>query len=222
MTGMAANLANPKIPKRKRIFDLCLTIPGLLILSPLLVVLAVLVRIFLGSPVIFSQLRPGFMGKPFTLFKFRSMTNRLGPDGKLLPDNLRLTGFGRFLRSTSLDELPELFNILAGHMSWVGPRPLLMQYLTRYSPNQARRHHVLPGLTGWAQINGRNALTWEKKFALDLWYVDHWSMKLDFQILLATFGKVLKREGVEPAGQLIAEEFLGSPDNQDQAEKSDR
>ena len=220
MTEMATNSAKTGIPTRKRLFDLCLTIPGLILLSPLLIILAVLVRIFLGTPVIFSQVRPGFMGKPFRLFKFRTMTNRIGPNGELLPDELRLTRFGRFLRSTSLDELPELFNILAGHMSWVGPRPLLNQYMSRYSAEQARRHNVLPGLTGWAQINGRNALTWEKKFELDLWYVDHWSLELDIKILAATFSKVLKREGVEPAGQATADEFMGTPQSPSDPEKS--
>ena len=219
---MATNFAKPRIPKLKRLFDLCLTIPGLILLSPLLIVLAVLVRIFLGTPVIFSQVRPGFMGKPFRLFKFRTMTNRTGPNGELLPDELRLTRFGRFLRSTSLDELPELFNILAGHMSWVGPRPLLMQYMARYSAEQARRHDVLPGLTGWAQINGRNALTWEQKFALDLWYVDHWSLGLDIKILIATFHKVLKREGVEPIGKATADEFMGTPHSPSDPEKSSK
>lgn len=215
---MATKSARPRIPLRKRIFDLCLTIPGLLVLSPVMLVLAVLVRIFLGTPVIFAQARPGFMGKPFTLFKFRTMTNARAMDGSLLPDEIRLTHFGRFLRSTSLDELPELINILAGQMSVVGPRPLLLQYLPRYTPEQARRHHVLPGLTGWAQINGRNELTWEQKFALDTWYVDHWSMTLDLKIVFKTIWKVLKREGVEPSGQAITEEFLGIQPETEQKE----
>ncbi len=209
MTSMDSSDAAPKIPSLKRLFDLLFTIPGLLILSPVFISLAVLVRIFLGAPIIFSQARPGFLGKPFTLYKFRSMTDTRDKAGKLLPDEERLTKFGRFLRSTSLDELPELVNVLKGEMSLVGPRPLLMQYLPRYTPDQARRHHVLPGLTGWAQINGRNALTWEQKFALDVWYVEHWSIGLDIKILLLTVRKVLAREGIEPPDQAIAAEYMG-------------
>jgi len=144
------------------------------------------------------------------IYKFRTMNERRDLEGKLLPDSGRLTNFGRFLRSTSLDELPELLNILRGEMSWVGPRPLLMQYLTRYTPEQARRHNVPPGLTGWAQVNGRNALTWEDKFRLDVWYVDHWSLRLDIQILLLSVWKVIKREGINQDGQATAAEFMGS------------
>ena len=155
-------------------------------------------------------MRPGYLGKPFTLYKFRTMRDERDTNGNLLPDELRLTHFGRFLRSTSLDELPELFNVLRGEMSLVGPRPLLMQYLERYNSEQARRHHVLPGITGWSQINGRNALTWEDKFRFDVWYVDHWSIWLDIKILLLTIWKVIKREGINQPGHVTAEEFMGS------------
>jgi lipopolysaccharide/colanic/teichoic acid biosynthesis glycosyltransferase len=197
-------------PLSKRLFDLLIAIIGLLIISPILLVVAVLVRIVHGSPVLFGQKRPGLRGRPFRIFKFRTMTNARAADGSLLPDEQRLTPLGRFLRASSLDELPELFNILRGEMSLVGPRPLLMQYLERYSPEQARRHDVLPGLTGWAQINGRNALTWEDKFRLDVWYVDHWSFWLDIKILFLTFWKVFKREGISQPGHATMEEFMGS------------
>ena len=200
----------PPIPPVKRLFDLALTIPGLILISPLLLVVALLVRIEHGKPVLFRQTRPGYAGKPFQIFKFRSMTDAYDPQGRLLPDTHRLTRLGRFLRTTSIDELPELFNILRGEMSLVGPRPLLMQYLDLYTPEQARRHNVLPGITGWAQINGRNALTWEDKFRLDVWYVDHWSLGLDIKILLLTFWKVLRREGISQPGHATAEEFRGS------------
>jgi lipopolysaccharide/colanic/teichoic acid biosynthesis glycosyltransferase len=200
------------VPTRKRFFDLILTIPGLILLSPLIIIIAVLVRIKHGSPILFSQVRPGYHGKPFTLRKFRTMTEALDPQGKLLSDEARLTALGRFLRASSLDELPELLNVLKGEMSLVGPRPLLVQYLERYSAEQARRHDVLPGITGWAQINGRNAITWEDKFKLDIWYVDHWSLQLDIQILVQTFVKVIKREGISQPGHATAEEFMGSPD----------
>lgn len=198
------------MPFRKRFLDLLITIPGLVLLSPILLILACLVLIYHGRPVLFKQVRPGFRGHPFMIYKFRTMNERRDLEGKLLPDSGRLTNFGRFLRSTSLDELPELLNILRGEMSWVGPRPLLMQYLTRYTPEQARRHNVPPGLTGWAQVNGRNALTWEDKFRLDVWYVDHWSLRLDIQILLLSVWKVIKREGINQDGQATAAEFMGS------------
>lgn len=198
------------IPTSKRLFDLALTIPLLALLSPLLLLLAILVRLLHGSPVLFRQQRPGYLGKPFFIYKFRSMTNQRDAAGDLLPDAQRLTRLGRFLRATSLDELPELFNVLRGEMSLVGPRPLLMQYLPRYSPEQARRHHVLPGITGWAQVNGRNAITWQDKFRLDTWYVDNWSLPLDVKILWLTFVKVLKREGISQPGHATAEEFLGN------------
>ena len=193
----------------KRLLDLFLTIPGLIFLLPVLMVTAFLVRVKLGRPVLFKQLRPGLGGKPFTILKFRTMTDAHGVDGVLLPDALRLTAFGRFLRATSLDELPELLNVLKGDMSLVGPRPLLMQYLERYSPEQARRHEVKPGLTGWAQVNGRNAITWEEKFQLDVWYVDNWSLWLDIKIIAMTIWKILKREGISQPGQATMEEFKG-------------
>jgi sugar transferase EpsL len=206
----------PPVPPGKRLFDLLLTIPGLVFISPLMVILVLLVRLLHGSPVMFRQRRPGYGGKPFTVYKFRTMTNRRDQEGNLLPDSQRLTRLGRFLRSSSLDELPELINVLRGEMSLVGPRPLLMRYLDRYSPEQARRHHVLPGITGWAQINGRNALTWEDKFRLDVWYVDHWSLGLDIKILLLTFWKVLHREGINQPGFATAPEFLGADPDQEE------
>ncbi len=204
------NLFPPGIPLRKRALDLLLAIPGLILISPILFIVAILVRIVHGSPVFFRQQRPGYLGKPFEVMKFRSMNNARDSAGNLLPDSRRLTRLGRFLRATSLDELPELIHVLRGEMSLVGPRPLLMQYMERYSPEQARRHNVLPGITGWAQINGRNTLTWEDKFRLDVWYVDHWSLGLDLKILLLTLWKVLKREGISQPGYATAEEFTGS------------
>ena len=198
------------LPVSKRLLDLGLTIPGLVILSPLLLIIAAWVRISLGWPVIFTQLRAGYRGRPFYVYKFRSMTDQRDHDGELLPDDQRLTRMGRFLRSTSLDELPELFNVVKGEMSLVGPRPLLVQYLERYSPEQARRHAVLPGVTGWAVINGRNALTWEEKFQLDVWYVDHRSFMLDIKILYTNIWKVFLREGISQPGQATAEEFMGN------------
>jgi lipopolysaccharide/colanic/teichoic acid biosynthesis glycosyltransferase len=199
-----------RIPLSKRIFDLVLTIIGLILLAPLLLVVALLVWIFHGWPVLFTQVRPGYQGKLFRIYKFRTMTNARNDQGNLLSDEQRLTRLGRFLRSSSLDEFPELFNVLRGEMSWVGPRPLLEQYLDRYSPEQARRHHVLPGITGWAQINGRNTLTWDEKFRLDVWYVDHWSLVLDIKILAITLWKVIKREGINQPGQTTSEEFMGN------------
>ncbi len=199
------------IPLSKRLFDILLTSLGLIVLSPLLLLVALLVWVTLGTPILFKQQRPGYGGKPFTIYKFRTMTEERDAQGRLLSDAERLTPLGRFLRATSLDELPELVNVLRGEMSLVGPRPLLMQYLERYSPEQARRHEVLPGITGWAQVNGRNALTWEDKFRLDVWYVDHWSFWLDVKILLLTLIKVLRREGISQPGQATAEEFMGNP-----------
>jgi len=198
------------VPLTKRIFDLILTGLGLAIISPILLLLALAVRKAHGSPVLFTQIRPGYFGKPFKIYKLRTMTNRRDAQGNLLPDSERITRLGRFLRTSSLDELPELFNVLRGEMSLVGPRPLLMQYLTRYTPEQARRHAVLPGITGWAQVNGRNALTWEDKFRLDVWYVENWSFWLDLRILGMTFVKVIKREGISQPGHATAEEFMGS------------
>ncbi len=194
----------------KRLFDLLVTVLALIVILPLMLIISLLVWVFLGTPVLFRQPRPGYKGRPFITYKFRSMTNHLGADGKLLPDAERLTPFGRFLRSTSLDDLPQLFNVLRGEMSLVGPRPLLMQYLKRYTPDQMRRHDVLPGITGWAQINGRNALDWDEKFRLDVWYVDHWSFWLDLKILFLTPWKVFKREGISQPGHATAEEFKGS------------
>jgi sugar transferase EpsL len=203
---------NSSIPISKRILDIFLTVLAILILSPLFLIVAILVAINFGTPIIFRQQRPGYKGKPFWVYKFRSMTNAHDAQDNLLPDRQRITRLGKFLRSYSLDELPELFNILRGEMSLVGPRPLLMQYLERYSPEQARRHDVLPGMTGWAQINGRNVLTWKDKFILDVWYVDHWSFGLDIKIILLTIGKVLRREGINQPGQATAEEFMGNHD----------
>jgi len=199
------------IPFSKRAFDFFLAVLGLLLVWPILLVTAALVAIYHGTPVLFRQQRPGYKGNLFYINKFRTMSNARDKAGNLLPDAERLTPLGRFLRSSSLDELPELFNILQGEMSLVGPRPLLTQYLTRYSPEQARRHNVLPGITGWAQINGRNALSWEEKFKLDVWYVDNWSFWLDIKIILLTFWKVFKREGISQPGHATAKEFMGSP-----------
>ncbi len=194
----------------KRTFDLLVSLILLTLLSPVLLVIAVLVRIKLGRPVLFSQERPGLHGRLFRLYKFRSMRDAHGTDGRLLPDDERLTKFGRFLRASSLDELPELFNVIKGEMSLVGPRPLLVAYLERYTPEQARRQEVLPGITGWAQVNGRNALSWEAKFRLDVWYVDNRSFWLDLKILFLTLWKALKREGISAPGSATAPEFMGS------------
>lgn len=200
----------PGIPASKRLLDLVLTIPGMVLISPVLLAVALLVRVRLGRPVLYRQIRPGLRGQPFVLYKFRTMRDVRTADGRLLPDEVRLTGLGKVLRSFSLDELPELFNVLKGEMSLVGPRPLLMEYLGRYTPEQARRNDVLQGITGWAQVNGRNALTWEEKFAYDLWYVDHWSLILDLKILAWTLLKTLLREGISQTGQATAEEFMGT------------
>ncbi|MCC6457166.1 MAG: sugar transferase [Caldilineaceae bacterium] len=194
----------------KRIFDLTVIMLGVWVLAPLMLILALVVRVKLGSPVLFRQERPGQYGKPFTILKFRTMTDARDTNGDLLPDSVRLTRFGRILRSTSLDELPELINVLRGDMSLVGPRPLLMHYLERYTPEQNRRHEVKPGITGWAQVNGRNEITWEEKFALDVWYVDHYSLPLDIHILTRTFLEVVKRKGINQAGQATVQEFSGN------------
>ena len=193
----------------KRWFDLALTLPGFIAISPVLIIIALLIKVRMGSPVLFCQQRPGMNGEPFYMFKFRTMTNARDEKGKLLPDKQRLTKLGRFLRSTSLDELPELWNVLKGDMSLVGPRPLLMQYLNRYTPEQARRHEARPGVTGWAQVNGRNAISWEEKFELDVWYVDHQTFWLDIRILLVTMGKVFQRDGISADGEATMEEFWG-------------
>ena len=194
----------------KRLFDIAAAACALLVLALPLLVVIWMVRRKLGSPVFFTQVRPGMHGKPFKMVKFRSMTSERGADGELLPDAVRLTPFGRFLRSTSLDELPELWNVLKGDMSLVGPRPLLVEYLPLYSPEQARRHEVRPGITGWAQVNGRNALDWEAKFKLDVWYVDHRSLWLDIKILWLTIKKVPVREGISAAGEATMGKFTGS------------
>ncbi len=197
----------------KRLFDVVASACALLLLALPLLVVIWMVRRKLGSPVFFTQMRPGLQGKPFLMVKFRTMTDARGPDGALLPDADRLTPFGRFLRATSLDELPELWNVLKGDMSLVGPRPLLMEYLPLYSPEQARRHAVRPGVTGWAQVNGRNTLSWDDKFKLDVWYVDHRSLWLDLKILWLTVRKVLVREGISAAGEATMGKFTGSSTN---------
>jgi lipopolysaccharide/colanic/teichoic acid biosynthesis glycosyltransferase len=194
----------------KRALDMAVSALALLLLTPLLVVLAIAVRTALGAPVLFRQRRPGWNGVPFTLVKFRSMTDRYDGHGQALPDGDRLTGLGRRLRSTSLDELPELWNVLKGEMSLVGPRPLLMQYLDRYTPDQARRHEIRPGMTGWAQVNGRNTLTWADKFDLDVWYVDHVSFRLDCRIMWRTLAALVTRRGISQPGHSTAEEFTGA------------
>ncbi|MBT3315086.1 MAG: sugar transferase [Anaerolineae bacterium] len=194
----------------KRLFDLLVAFVGLLLFSPVLLIVAILVRFFHGTPILFKQERPGYKGKPFFIYKFRTMTNRLAPDGSLLPDAERMTRFGRFLRATSMDELPELLNILRGEMSLVGPRPLLMQYLPLYNDEQMRRHDALPGITGWAQINGRNNISWDEKFKLDLWYIDNQSFWLDMRILWQTFSKVFKREDVSMEGEATTTFFEGN------------
>lgn len=194
----------------KRCIDLLAAAAGLVLLALPLLALIWLIRRKIGSPVFFRQTRPGLHGKPFQMVKFRTMTDARDAQGALLPDAVRLTPFGRFLRATSLDELPELWNVLKGDMSLVGPRPLLMEYLPLYSPEQARRHVVRPGVTGWAQVNGRNAISWEEKFALDVWYVDHQSLALDLRILWLTVKKVLVREGISAAGEATMGKFTGN------------
>lgn len=196
--------------KLKRLLDLAVAAAGLTLLLPLLVCIGLLILVFLGRPVLFRQQRPGLRAKPFLLCKFRTMNSRRGPDGNLLPDGERMTPLGRFLRAASLDELPQLWNVLRGEMSLVGPRPLLMEYLARYTPEQARRHEAVPGITGWTQVNGRNALDWDQKLALDVWYVDHRSLRLDFKILRMTVVRVLRRQGISRDGHATMPEFLGS------------
>ena len=194
----------------KRLFDVLASACALLLLALPLLVVIWMVRRKLGSPVFFTQMRPGLQGQPFLMVKFRTMTDARGPDGALLPDADRLTPFGRFLRSTSLDELPELWNVLKGDMSLVGPRPLLMEYLPLYTPQQYRRHEVRPGVTGWAQVNGRNAISWEEKFALDVWYVENQSFWLDVKILFLTVKKVLVKDGISASGEATMTKFTGS------------
>jgi len=193
----------------KRVVDIFGAGLGLLVLSPLILCLAWMIRRRLGSPVLFRQVRPGLQGRPFEMIKFRTMRDAVDSNGRPLPDEDRLTPFGRWLRSTSLDELPELWNVLKGDMSLVGPRPLLMEYLPLYSPEQARRHEVRPGITGWAQVNGRNAISWEEKFALDVWYVDHHNLWLDMKILYMTLRKVLVRDGISAEGEATMPKFRG-------------
>jgi sugar transferase EpsL len=197
----------------KRIIDVTGALVGLIVLSPVLLIAAVMIRFKMGSPVLFRHQRPGLHGKPFELIKFRTMTDSRDKQGELLPDEKRLPSFGKFLRSISLDELPELICVLKGDMSIVGPRPLMMKYLPRYTAEQARRHEVKPGITGWAQVNGRNASSWERKFELDVWYVDHWNLWLDFKILAKTLIAVLTREGINQPGEATASEFMGTERN---------
>src|SRR5436190_1470088 len=196
----------------KRLFDVLAAAAALLVLSPLLAALALIVRLAIGAPILFKQQRPGLQGRPFMIYKFRTMSDARDATGCFLPDAQRLGWFGRFLRSTSLDELPELINVLRGEMSLVGPRPLLMEYLPRYSAEQMRRHDVLPGITGFAQINGRNAASWPRKFELDVWYVDHRSIWLDLKIIATTVWKVLKREDINQSDRIGSERFMGNAD----------
>ena len=208
---MTIKLLPKGTPFVKRFFDLLLASLAVILLSPVMLLISILVVVKLGFPILFRQSRPGLGGQIFTIYKFRTMKNATDARGNTLPDDQRLTKFGKFLRSTSLDELPELFNVLKGDMSIVGPRPLLIQYLPLYDAEQARRHDVLPGITGWAQVNGRNAITWQEKFKLDVWYVDHWTFWLDLKILALSLVKVLKREGISQPGQATAEPFRGNP-----------
>ncbi len=194
----------------KRVFDILSILVSLPLLLPVFIILAILIRCKLGAGIFFRQTRPGLMGEAFLMVKFRTMTNERNVDGSLLPDEIRLTSFGKFLRSTSLDELPELWNVLKGDMSLVGPRPLLMEYLPLYSPEQVRRHEVRPGITGWAQVNGRNAISWDEKFALDIWYVEKHTFWLDIKIILLTFKKVFFREGISADGHVTMPFFIGN------------
>ena len=211
--GMGFTLLPKGVSPTKRLFDLLLAALAIVVLSPVMLVVAVFIWLKDGRPVMFNQPRPGLRGKIFTLHKFRTMSSAVNEQGNPLPDTQRLQRWGRILRGTSLDELPELFNVVMGEMSLVGPRPLLVDYLERYSPEQARRHEVLPGITGWAQVNGRNAITWEEKFALDTWYVDHRSFWLDLRILYMTVEVVLKRRGINHPGGSTEGEFKGSGGN---------
>lgn len=194
----------------KRALDKSVAATALVGLGPVIATTALAIRATMGKPVLFRQPRPGYRGRIFTAYKFRTMREAFGPDGQALPDADRLTAIGRFIRKTSLDELPQLFNVLKGELSLVGPRPLLVRYLERYSPEQMRRHDVLPGITGWAQINGRNATSWDQRFAHDLYYVDNWSLTLDAQILVRTLGKVVKRDGISQPGHETMREFMGT------------
>ena len=207
-----AGITTPMFYRRyaKRMFDVTIALMVLVLASPILLVTAALVRLRLGSPILFTQQRPGHHGRPFTLIKFRTMTDQRDAHGQLLPDADRLPRFGRFLRATSLDELPELWNVLKGEMSLVGPRPLLMEYIPRYTPAQMRRHEARPGITGWAQVNGRNALSWEEKFAFDVWYVDNHNLWLDLKIIWMTLRQVIKRDGINQPGEATMKPFEGT------------
>lgn len=198
-----------KNAKLKRFIDIVGSLIGLFLTSPIMVAVSLIIYFTMGKPIFFKQVRPGLNGKPFVIYKFRTMLDLRDKNGNLLPDEKRLTKIGKFLRSTTLDELPEFWNVLKGDMSLVGPRPLLMEYLDRYTPEQARRHEVKPGMTGWAQINGRNAISWEEKFRLDVWYVDNWNIILDLKIIFLTILKVLKREGISAEGHATMPEFKG-------------
>lgn len=204
----------------KRAFDCIAAAGALLLLSPVIAVVALAIGLTIGRPVLFRQMRPGMGGKPFRMVKFRTMRDAHDASGRPLPDAERITPLGAFLRRTSLDELPELYNVLTGDMSLVGPRPLLMSYLDRYSPFEARRHEVRPGVTGWAQINGRNTLSWPEKFALDIWYVDHRSFLLDLRIIARTIGKVIRRDGISAAGEATMPEFIGTVTRTDDASRT--
>ena len=199
----------------KRLLDILLSLFLLIIFAPLMIILALVILTKMGSPVIFRQLRPGFRGKPFHLYKFRTMTEAVDSEVKISDDQQRLTATGRWIRKYSLDELPQLINVLKGELSFVGPRPLLMAYLDRYTSEQARRHDVKPGITGWAQVNGRNALNWEEKFAMDVWYVDNQSLWLDLKIMVLTLLKVLKAEGISQNGSATMPEFMGSKNDRE-------
>ena len=207
MTGAMDRPVRPA--QLKRLIDVVASAAGLIVLSPLLIVVWLMVRRRMGSPALFRQIRPGLHGRPFKMIKFRTMRDAMGPDGQPLPDAERLTAFGRWLRATSLDELPELWNVLKGDMSLVGPRPLLMEYVPRYTPEQARRHDVRPGITGWAQVNGRNAVGWDQKFALDVWYVDRHTLWLDVKIIALTLRRIVQRDGISAPGSATMERFEG-------------
>lgn len=194
----------------KRLMDIVVSGAGIVVLSPVLLAVWIAVRHRMGSPALFRQVRPGLNGRPFEMIKFRTMRDAIGPDGASLPDSERLTSFGRWLRATSLDELPELWNVLKGEMSLVGPRPLLVEYLPLYSPEQARRHAVRPGVTGWAQVNGRNAVSWDRKFELDVWYVDRHNLWLDVKIIALTLQRIVRREGISAPGSATMDRFMGS------------
>jgi sugar transferase EpsL len=198
-----------RVPFSKRFFDILIALVVLILLSPILLLISIMLLVMDGLPLLFCQERPGLGGRIFRIYKFRTMKAERNISGELLQDENRITGFGKFLRRSSLDELPELFNVIKGEMSLVGPRPLLVQYLTRYSQEQARRHDVLPGITGWAQINGRNAITWDEKFRLDIWYVNNWSFWLDIRIIFITLWKVISGEGISQPGRATMDEFMG-------------